>query len=89
METVWYDPLRATGQEDMLEEIHATTEDERKTRIIVALTMVAFGMYALLGAALGGWSVFATIGLLIGSGGAAMLQRAVSHPTPAPLHLAR
>ena len=72
----------------MLEEIHATTEDERKTRMIVALGMVAFGLYALLGAALGGWSALAMVGLLVGSAGAAMLQRAVTHPAPAPVRLA-
>ena len=73
----------------MLEEIHATTEDGRKMRMIVALGLVAFGVYALLGAALGGWCAVATVGLLIGSAGAAMLQRAVSHPTPTPVRLAR
>ena len=73
----------------MLEEIHATTEDGRKMRMIVALGLVAFGIYALLGAALGGWSAVATVGLLIGSAGAAMLQRTVSHPTPTPVRLAR
>jgi len=73
----------------MLEEIHATTEDARKTRMIVALGMVAFGMYALLGAALGGWSALATVGLLIGSAGAAMLQHAVTHPAPALVRFVR
>lgn len=73
----------------MLEQIHATTEDGRATQVIVALGMVAFGMYALLGAALGGWSALAMVGLLIGTAGAAMLQRAVSHPAPAPVRFAR
>jgi hypothetical protein len=72
----------------MLEEIHATTEDGRKTRMIVALGMVAFAMYALLGAAMGGWSALATVGLLLGSAGAAMLQREVTHPAPAPVRFA-
>ena len=73
----------------MLEEIHATTEHGRATQVIVALGMVAFGMYGLLGAALGGWSALATVGLLIGGAGAAMLQRAVNHPTPTPVRFAR
>jgi hypothetical protein len=73
----------------MLEEIHTTTEDGRKTQVIVTLCMVAFGMYALLGAALGGWSALATVGLLIGSFGGAMLQHAATHPVPAPVRFAR
>lgn len=72
----------------MLEQIHTPTEDQRTTKIIIALGLVAFGIYTLAGAAMGGWSALATVGLLIGSGGAAMLQRAVTRSAPAPVRLA-
>ncbi len=58
----------------MLEQIHADAEDQRKTRVIVATGMVIFGMYALAAAALGGWSGMATVGLMVGSAGAALLS---------------
>jgi hypothetical protein len=72
----------------MLEQIHAAAEDQRKTQVIVALAMVTFGVYALVGAALGGWSAVATVGVLLGSAGAAMLGWARTRATFAPKHFA-
>jgi hypothetical protein len=65
----------------MLEQIHATAEDQRKTQVIVALAMISFAIYTLLGAALGGWSGLAAVGLVIGSGGAALLGAVRSRAT--------
>ncbi|HSU13935.1 hypothetical protein [Longimicrobium sp.] len=65
----------------MLEQIHATAEDQRKTQVIVALGMVMFGLYALASAALGGWSGLATVGAMVGVGGGALLAVVRSHPT--------
>jgi hypothetical protein len=57
----------------MLEEIHATPEDQRKTRAFVALGLVGFGIYALADAALTHWSGVSTFGLGAGAAGATML----------------
>lgn len=66
----------------MLEQIHADSEDQRKTQVIVAMGMVMFGVYALLGAATGGgWTALATVGLMIGSTGAALLAMARTRAT--------
>ncbi|HEX8245786.1 MAG TPA: hypothetical protein VF541_19895 [Longimicrobium sp.] len=65
----------------MLEQIHADAEDQRKTRVIVALGMVIFGTYALVSAALGGWSAMATLGVMVGSVGAALLSTVRSRAT--------
>ena len=58
----------------MLEQIHATAEDQRKTQTIVAAGMVAFAAYALGDAALNGVSVLTATGLMMGTTGAAMLN---------------
>jgi hypothetical protein len=58
----------------MLEQIHATAEDQRKTHTIVALGMVAFATYAFGDAALNGLSSLTATGMLLGTGGAAMLN---------------
>jgi len=72
----------------MLEQIHAAAEDQRKMQVIVALGMVAFGVYALAGAAMGGWSALAVVGMLIGSGGAASLTWARTRAILAPKRFA-
>ena len=70
----------------MLEQIHAAAEDQRKTQMIVALGMVAYGLFALATAALGGWSTFATVGLAVGSCGAAGAVQTLGR---APLRIKR
>lgn len=65
----------------MLEQIHATAEDERKTHLIVALGLVVFGVYTLASATLGGWTALTTVGVMIGTAGAAMLQWALNRAT--------
>jgi fatty acid desaturase len=65
----------------MLEQIHADAEDQRKTRVIVALGMMVFGLYALASAAMGGWSAMATVGVMVGSVGAAVLSTVRSRAT--------
>ena len=57
----------------MLEEIHATPEDGRKTRAFVALGLMGFALYALADAALTRWTGVTTLGLGAGATGAAML----------------
>ncbi len=72
----------------MLEQIHAAAEDQRKTQVIVALGLVAFATYALIDAALTGWSSLSSAGLLLGTSGAAMLQWARHRVTLTPKRLA-
>jgi len=57
----------------MLEQIHATPEDSRKTRTFVALGLLGFALYALADAALTQWTGVTTFGLGAGGSGAAML----------------
>jgi hypothetical protein len=57
----------------MLEEIHATPEDGRKTRTFVALGLMSFALYALADAALTRWTGVTTLGLGTGATGAVML----------------
>jgi hypothetical protein len=74
----------------MLEQIHADFEDQRKTQVIMALGMVMFGLYAVLSAATGGsWTALATVGLMIGSTGAALLGMVRSRATYATKRFAR
>ena len=68
----------------MLEEIHATPEDQRKTRTFVALGLVSFAVYALADAALTQWSGFTTLGLATGTAGAAMLSWLRAHAPQRP-----
>ncbi|HET7229280.1 MAG TPA: hypothetical protein VFJ16_04725 [Longimicrobium sp.] len=72
----------------MLEQIHATAEDQRKTQMIVALGMVAFATYALIDATLTGWTTLSAAGLLFGGTGAAMLNWVRHHATVTPKRLA-
>jgi hypothetical protein len=58
----------------MLEQIHATAEDQRKTQTIVALGLVAFATYALGDAAVNGLGALTAAGMLAATGGAAMLN---------------
>ena len=63
----------------MLEEIHATPEDQRKTRVFVALVLVGFAVYALADAALTQWSGVTTLGLALGATGGTMLAWLRAH----------
>jgi hypothetical protein len=67
----------------MLEEIHATPEDGRKTRTFVALGLVGFALYALADAALIQWTGVTTLGVGAGATGAAMLTWLRAHHGPA------
>jgi len=67
----------------MLEEIHATPEDGRKTRAFVALGLVGFALYALADAALTRWTGVTTLGVATGATGAAMLAWVRAHQGPA------
>jgi hypothetical protein len=68
----------------MLEEIHDTPEDQRKTRTFVALGLVSFAVYALADAALTQWSPVTTLGLGLGTTGAAMLAWLRAHAPHRP-----
>ena len=58
----------------MLEEIHATPEDRRKTEIILALGAVGSGLYMVADAMASGWYGGALLGTALGAAGAAALQ---------------
>jgi hypothetical protein len=72
----------------MLEQIGATTEDARKTRVIVAMGMMTFGAWAIAGVAAAGWTPLATVGVLVGAAGAGMLQWISSRATMQPKRFA-
>ena len=73
----------------MLEQIHATAEDQRKTHTIVALGMVAFATYALGYTALHGLSSLTAAGAVLGTTGAVTLNwlRIAANYTPKRLAL--
>jgi hypothetical protein len=72
----------------MLEQIGATTEDARKTRVIVAMGLMAFGAWALAGAAAAGGSALAALGVAAAAAGLGMLQWTARRATMQPKHLA-
>jgi hypothetical protein len=71
----------------MLEQIGATTEDARKTRVIVAMGLMAFGVWAMAGAAAGG-SALAALGVIAAAAGAGMLQWTARRATMRPKQFA-
>jgi hypothetical protein len=68
----------------MLEEIHATPEDRRKTEVIMALGAVGAGLYAVADALSTGWTGGAALGgVTVVAGVAALGWIRARHQRPA------
>jgi hypothetical protein len=72
----------------MLEQINASAEDQLKTQVIVALGLLAFGLFALATTATGGLNALTVIGVAAGGSGASMLRWAAQRMVLRPKVLA-
>lgn len=64
----------------MLEQIHETPEDQRKTLLIVALGLLGFAVYALAAAAVSGGAGLGMLGVCAALYGGGMARLALGHP---------